>query len=184
MDAVATVLAAVLAVVVGTLGGYIVGNRRLKYEHLHGRRAEVIAKLCELLAAVHRDVTSFVNPLQTSNVDRHEQAEEASRAFNTLVDYYRSNEVWLAPHTCERIETFLGNVSFPLEDYIDDLSERGYPQTPEGRALGIRILEETQPLRRGLISDFRAILYPPWYDAPLRFLDSLERRNRQEGSQE
>src|SRR5215208_5650861 len=103
MDAVVTVLAAVLAAVAGSLVGYIVGNRRLKYEHLHERRAEVIARLCELLAAVQRGVSSLTNPLQTSDVDRYEQAGEASRAFMELVDYYHSNEVWLAPDTCEKI---------------------------------------------------------------------------------
>jgi hypothetical protein len=93
---------------------------------------------------------------------------------------------WLGPHTCEKIETFLPKVSVPLQNYADDFSERGYPRTSEGRALGIRILQEIQPLRRELISEFRAILYPPpWYEAPLRWLEWLETRVvRKDRSQE
>ena len=76
----------------------------------------------------------------------------------------------------------MDNVHLPLGDYIDDLDERGYPQTSEGRAQGNRIMRETQPLRRELIDEFRAILYPPrWYDAPLRFLARITARNRKPG---
>jgi len=176
-----TIAAAMITTVVGVIGGYLVGNRRVKYEQLHERQAEVIAKLCELLAAVHRDVAALTSPLQPGGVDRREQAEAVDRVFGELVDYYRSNEVWLAPHTCEKIETFLPEVSVPLQNYVDDFSERGYPRTSEGRALGIHILQEIQPLRRELISEFRAILYPPpWYDAPLRVLEWLQKWARQE----
>ena len=175
MDAVLPFITAV----VGILGGYIVGNRRLKYEHLRERRGEVIAKLCELLAAVQRGVVGFTNPLQPGAVDRLEQAAEAQRAFFELVNYYRSVEVWLEPETCLKIEGFMDNVYLSLGEYFEDLDERGYPQTPEGRALGRRIVRETQPLRRELIEEFRAILYPPpLYDAPLRFLGRIQPRNR------
>jgi hypothetical protein len=68
MDTVAPVITAV----VGILGGYIVGNWRLKYEHLHERRAEVIAELSKLLAAVQRGVVDFTNPFQPHDVDRQE----------------------------------------------------------------------------------------------------------------
>lgn len=157
---------ALITALAGVIGGYILGNRRLKYEHLHERRAEVIAKLCELLAAVQRGVVDFTNPVQSRDVDRREQSQEANRAFFELVNYYRSSEIWLAPDTCEKVEAFMDNVYLPLGDYVDDLDERGYPQTPEGRTQGHRILRETQPLRRELISEFRAILYPSsWYES-------------------
>jgi len=68
MDTVAPVITAV----VGILGGCIVGNWRLKYEHLHERRAEVIAELSKLLAAVQRGVVDFTNPFQPHDVDRQE----------------------------------------------------------------------------------------------------------------
>jgi hypothetical protein len=185
MEAIAAALIPAVVGLLGLLGGYILGNLRLKYEHLHERRAGVIARMCELLAAVQIGVTRFTHFYQRGDVDRHEQAQEANRSFFELVDYYYANEVWLEPETCKKIETFMDNVYVPLVDYFDDLDERGYPQTQEGAQLGLRIVRETQPLRRELVSEFRAILYPPpLYDAPLRFLQSLERRNRKEGSQE
>jgi hypothetical protein len=70
-----TIAAAMITAVVGILGGYLVGNRRVKYEQLHERQAEVIAKLCELLAALQRDVADLTSPLQSGDVDRLEQAE-------------------------------------------------------------------------------------------------------------
>jgi hypothetical protein len=58
----------------------------------------------------------------------------------------------------------MNNVHQSLGDYVDDLDERGYPQTKEGWELGTRIFRETQPLRRKLLEEFRAILYPPpWW---------------------
>jgi len=64
---------------------------------------------------------------------------------------------------------------------MDTLNERGYPiggRGEYGRDLGRRILRETQPLRRELIDEFRAILYPPrWYEAPLRVLGRRKRRD-------
>jgi hypothetical protein len=174
MDAIVTVLVAG----VGVLGGYIVGNWRLKYENLHERRAEVIAELSKLLAAVQRGVVDLTNPLQPRDVDRREQAEKAQRAFFELVECYRSNEVWLEPNTCQKVEAFMDKVYLPLGDYMDTLDERGYPLGPQGeqgRTLGRQIMREIQPLRRELINEFRAILYPPrWYEAPLRVLERRE----------
>ncbi len=181
---VATFLAPFLTAVIGTIGGYILGNRRLKYEHLLERRAEVIAKLCELLATVQRGVVNFTQPMQRVDVDRHEQAEEAKRAFSELVLCYQSNEVWLEPDTCKKIESFMSNIYLSLGEYFDDLNERGYPQTAEGRKLGRRIWGETQPLRRELIDEFRTILYPPpWWDTPLRIFERLHTRNRKSTSE-
>src|SRR5215212_2353030 len=160
MDAAVTVLVAV----VGILSGYIAGNWRLKYEHLHERRAEAIAELSRLLAAVQDGVVQFTHYLQPQDVDRHAQAAQAQRAVNELVGCFRSNEVWLDPDTCQKIEAFVDKVYLPLGDYMDTLNERGYPiggRGEYGRDLGRRILRETQPLRRELIDEFRAILYPP-----------------------
>src|SRR5215211_2710164 len=158
------VVAPVLAAVVGVLGGYIVGNWRLKYEHLHERRAEVIAELSKLLAAVQRGVVDFTNPFQPHDGDRQEEAKKAERAFFELAECYRSNEVWLEPDTCEKVESFINNVYLPMGEYFDGLDERGYPQSAEGRAIGNRILRETQPLRRELIDEIRAIVHPPrWW---------------------
>ena len=128
---------------------------------------------------MQRGVVDFTNPLQPGGVDRRAQVTEAERAFFGLVHYYRANEVWLEPETCLKIEEFMDNVYLPLGDYFDDLDVRGYPQTPEGRSAGRRIMRETQPLRRELIAELRTILYPPpWYDAPLRLLGRTQPRTR------
>jgi hypothetical protein len=119
---------ALVTAVVGILGGYLVGNRRLKYEHLHERRAGVIARLCELLAAVQHGVLGFTDTFQPGGADREAQSREAQQSFFELVDYYHANEVWLDPDTCNKIESFLANVHLPLGEYFDDLDKRGYPK--------------------------------------------------------
>jgi hypothetical protein len=182
MDAIA---AAVITAVLGGFGGYLWGNRRLKYERLYERRADALSRLAELLYEVQRGFVTFTNPFQQSGVDRTEQIKEANRAFFELVHHFYSNEMWLAPDTCLKVEAFTEFAYLNMGDYVDDLNERGYPQSAEGRELSRRIMREIQPLRRELIDEFRAILYPaPWYDAPLRLLERLQTRNRKDASQE
>jgi hypothetical protein len=71
------VVAPILAAVVGVLGWYIVGNRQLKYERLYQRRAEGIAELSRMLAAVQHGVVNFTSSFQRGDVNRDEQAKEA-----------------------------------------------------------------------------------------------------------
>ncbi len=176
MDA---VVASLVSAVLGGLVVYVLDNRQLRHERLFERRAEVIAKLSEKLYAMQFGFTVFANPFQRGDVDRKEQMQDANRAFDELRHYYFSNAIWLDPESCEKIESFLEMAYTTMGGYVDDLNERGYPQTAEGRAAGSRILREIQPLRRELEVEFRAILYPPpWYEAPLQFLERLQNRNR------
>jgi hypothetical protein len=167
-------IAAVAAAVVSGVVGYILGNLRLKYEHLLERRAEVLAKLSELLAAVNRDVTAFSSPYQLGGVNRSEQREEASQSFAEFTRYYRANEVWLEPKTCDSLDKFVKTVADRLVAYAADLDERGHPTTKEGRDLALSISQDTEPLRQGLISEFRQILYPPRWRDYLRVLGQRE----------
>jgi hypothetical protein len=104
MDA---VVAALITAVVGGPIVYLLGNRRLRYERLYERRAEVIARLSELLFLMQRGFVSWTNPFQSADADRDQQRREASQAFHDLVIYYGSNSVWLDQRTCEKIEAFM-----------------------------------------------------------------------------
>jgi hypothetical protein len=106
MEGLAAPLITAVVGVVGLIGGYLLGNRRLKYERLHERQAEVIARMSELLAAVQSGIVSFTHYYQRGDVDRHEQVQEANRSYFELVDYYRANEVWLEPETCKKKASF------------------------------------------------------------------------------
>jgi hypothetical protein len=167
MDAVV----AIVAVLLSGLSGYLWGNRRLKHERLYQRRAEVLSRLGELLYAVQRGFVTFTSPFQSGEVDRKEQMEEANRAFFELVHYFYSNEMWLEEDACLKIEKFTQFAYQKMGEYVDDLNERGYPTSEEGRELGRRIMSEILPLRRELINEFRAIVYPaPWYESALTSL--------------
>ena len=158
------VVAPILTAIVGIIGGYIVGKGRLRYEHLHERRARVIAELSKLLASVERGVVDFTDPFfQRGEVDRRQQAEEAKRAFFELVECYRANEVWLDVRTCINVESFLANVRFLVSQYFDELDDQGYARSVKAQGLSVQITQETESLRRELLKEFREIMYPPWW---------------------
>ena len=180
MDAVV----AIVAVLLSGLSGYLWGNRRLKHERLYQRRAEVLSRLGELLYEVQRGFVTFTSPFQSGEADRKEQMEEANRAFFELVDHFYSNEMWLEEDTCLKIEKFTQFAYLNMGAYVDDLNERGHPGSAEGREIGQRIMNELQPLRRELIAEFRAIVYPPpWYESALTSL-GLKTKKSSENSQE
>ena len=169
MDA---VLAALITALVGGPVVYGLGKRRLRFERLYERRAEVIARLSELLYEMQRSVVDFASPVQNSGVDRNQQMSEANRAFDELVHYCRANSIWLDRETCEKLEKFM-ETSFKMVGELEDsLNERLYPQGKEGRDISLRVVREIPPLRRELENEFRAILYPPaWYEILLRIVD-------------
>jgi hypothetical protein len=175
------VIASLISAVLGGLVVHILESRRVRHERLFDRRAEVIAKLSEKLYAMQVGFSSFVHPYQRGDVDRKKQLQDANQAFDELRQYYFSNEIWLDPGSCAKIESFMEMAYTTLGDYVDDLNERGYPQTAEGRAAGSRISAELQPLRRKLEADFRAILYPQlWYQPLLQLLQPVQNRKTSE----
>jgi hypothetical protein len=175
----ATVGAVIIAVVGGPLV-YLLGNRRLRYERLYERRAEVIAKLTEHLYLMQRGLVSWTYFFQPEDVDRDEQRKAANDAFFELVIYYNSNAVWLDPQTCENIDSVIETAWTTASDYMDNLNERGHPRNKEGLDASVRLYRELPVLRRNLEMEFRAILYPPpWYDAPLRLFERVTHRNRE-----
>jgi hypothetical protein len=151
----------------------------MRYERLYERRAEVIAKLSELLFQMERSLLRWTGYLQSSRVDRDEQRIEAGEALDKLIAYYRSNSVWLDRRTCDKIESLISTAQDAAYKYADELNERGHPQSAAGREQSERMKLEIPPLRRDLEEEFRSILYPaPWYDAPRRFLKRITARNR------
>lgn len=128
---------------------------------------------------LQRRILAYVNPIQSASVDRNQQRAELSQAFDELLISYNSNATWLELDTCDKIEAFLEMAYTNVGAYVDDVGERGYPQSREGRDASRLLLGEIQPLRRNLEAEFRAILYPrPWYGAPLALLEVLQPRNR------
>jgi hypothetical protein len=181
MDA---VVAAIVAALVSGFSGYLWGNRRLKYERLYERRAEVLSRLGELLYEMERGFVTFASYFQSGEPDRKEQMGEANRAFFELVHHFYSNEMWLEEDTCLKVEKFTQFAYQKMGEYVDDLNERGYPRSAQGREIGERIMNELQPLRRELINEFRAIVYPPpWYESALASL-GLKTKKESQNSQE
>jgi hypothetical protein len=163
---------------------YILGNRRLKYEKLYERRAEVLAELTRRMFEVHHNLVGILTSPSRPH-DRYDKAAEAGRLCFALLDYYSSNEVWLTPETGKKVEEYLIKITQAVQSYASTPDEGGFPEGEEGQALGRKAAEDTDDLRRALLGEFREILYPPpWYEAPLRWLEWLETRVRKDRSQE
>lgn len=177
MDA---VVAALITALVGGPIFYALGTRQRRLEVLYERRAQVIARMSELLFVMQRGFSTWASPFQSAGVDRVQQRKAASDAFQELVLYYHSNSVWLDPRTCDKVESVMETAWTAAWDYADELDERGYPQNQAGRDASKKLWRDLPGLRRDLEDEFRAILYPPpWYDALLQFLDRIQTRNQQ-----
>jgi hypothetical protein len=81
MDA---VVAAIVSAVLDGLVVYILENRQLRHERLFERRAEVIAKLSELLLLMQSHLIDWSSPFQSSASNRDEQACRAAAAWEEL----------------------------------------------------------------------------------------------------
>ena len=174
MDA---IVGALITAVVGGPLLYLLGHRRLRYERLYEKRAEVIARPSELLYLMQRGMTSWSSPFQSGDADRDEQRRIASEALDNLILYFYSNEVWLDRDTCDKVSSLIETAYMAGWDYSDNLNERGHPRDVDGRDASIRLMNEIPALRTEMEAEFRAILYPPpWYDLPLRLLERLPRR--------
>jgi hypothetical protein len=173
MDAVAPLLAAALTVVVGTLLGYIVGNRRLKYERILERRAEVIAEMTKMMASLQRSL----DKMSRTGIDAEERRENRAQASQTLAElgeYFARNEVWLSRETCRKIEDLFFTLGMSLEDYL----QVGHGPDPLDAHPNQRmqLLSMIATRRDELLEEFRDILYPqPWYDPPRRWLRRLRK---------
>jgi|SRR5215203_3982572 len=174
MEAIAVAL---LSILVGGPIAYVLGTRRARFERLYEKRAEVMARLSELLYLMSRKALAWTSPVQAADTDRQAQGKEASEAFDEFIAYYGSNSIWLEPETCERIESFIRTVRNSLVEYADDLNEEGHPGSRAGREASLRIAKEIPALRRELEEAFRAILYPRRWRSPLRVLARREGRN-------
>jgi len=174
MDAVITAI--VTAVLTGS-GGYFWGIRRRKHERLDDRRASVLSRLGRLMYEVQR---TFLDMAHSSDTEADGKVEEASRAFFELVHTFYRNEMWLESETCLKIEDFTNFAYRNLGEYQDQRAQRQYDLASERIELSRRITRELQPLRREVIDEFRAIVYPPpWYEAPLRLLESAQMQTRE-----
>lgn len=176
MDA---IVGALIAAIVGGPIFYVLGTRQRRLEGLYERRAEVIAKLCELLVGVEDALLGWSNAGRMDPPVRPEQQQDFEAAYTDLNDYFRRNSIWLDRATCDGIESFKHDLFYMAFSYAYELDEEGRPRSAESREAAERLLLDVPPLKQDLESRFRAILYPkPWWEYPLRALEGIQARSR------
>ncbi len=169
-----------IAAVVGLPIAYFLGYRQTRFERLYEQRALVIAELSRLLWRFQMTALLGTNPDQPPQV-RAERIAENQQAMTDLNYYYFANALWLDAETNQRIESFLMDMTNALRRHQGDLDEQGYPGSHVSIEEARRIFYMVPTVREELAARFRAILYPPpWYDAPLRFLEWLQATAKQD----
>lgn len=178
------------ALITAVLGGpifYFLGTRQRRLEKLYERRAEVIAKMCELLVEVEDMTLRFSGRGRKGSSGKHVKLpdveyptiEDYMVTYRELNSYYQKNSIWLDRVTCDEIDEFNHNLFMVEADYLLKLDRDGIPRSAEAREAAERLLLEIPPLRADLESRFRAILYPPpWWDYPLKVLEGIQARSR------
>jgi hypothetical protein len=178
MDAVvAALITGLITLLVSGPLAYYFGLQRSRHERLDEQRALVIAELSRLLWRFQMTALLGTNPNQPPQV-RAQRIAENQQAMTELSHYVFAHALWLDAETNEIIESFLLDMTNTLNLYEANLDEQGYP-SDVGIAAARHIFEAVPAVREKPKAKFRAILYPPpWYDAPLRFLERTQARNR------
>lgn len=174
------VVGALIIATLGTLTLYLSGNRRLRFERLYERRAEVIAELSKSLYQTQRGFISLTNIAPPTLEQRKQQVQDAEEAFNHLVMYYHSNKVWLDRETGKEVESLLEVMSAKMQVYVNNVDGDWVPKNKEAHQVGTWMREEIPGFRRDLEDRFRMIVYPPpWYDNVLSLLAQLQPQNQE-----
>lgn len=153
------------ALITALVGGpivYLLGTRKLRYERLYEKRAEVIAELARLLSGVQNTARLATIPGVPLEV-RKQRIRENRKMLTELVNYFHGHTPWLEAPLVQTIYDFTSGLSQALKHYEAELN-KGTPDS----ALAVRAAEHVQRIlpeaEKVLEVEFRAILYPtPWH---------------------
>ncbi len=136
-------------------------ERHLRLSHLHEKRAEVIAKVYELLKPLHHAMATYVNPAQFSGTSDDERRNKAADAHRALQDYYTSRSIFVPKVTAAKIDDLLATyrkafVEFHFRVEQDEKAER-YERwmkiSDHVESLGNTVLAELEDEFRKLLGD-------------------------------
>lgn len=86
-------------------------ERQVRFTKLHEKRAEIISELYAQLDDTHRDLRSFLNPVQWgSDVTVNKKERVAEESANKLIRHYRRNKIFLPLDVCDLIEAIIKDI--------------------------------------------------------------------------
>jgi hypothetical protein len=186
---IAVVMIAAAASLFGVvLGGYLQirsTEHQIHYTKLHENRAEVVE---HLYAQLYEADIAFKRWITPSGYDREEQMKVVAQRYNELVDYYFPHALWLEEESREKLEALIATMKRVFEDFrvlpdsgaprhIQAWNEPPSEQIPKLRhEVTMKVLKEIPELRKQLLDEFQAILYPRrsvWARIEARVADEL-----------
>lgn len=174
----AAALITALVGLVGLLIAYVLGKDRAQRERLYEKRAEVIARISELLLEVQNKYAAWTLSFGIyEERNRRELIQEAGDTFAGFIHYARSHSIWLSPELNGRIEAFI-DVAWDIGTVAGtNLDDYGDPDEELWEEIQRRVKQEFPALRQDLEVEFRKVLYPPpiYAGALLLLADVLER---------
>ena len=164
---------------------YLVGLQQNRRKRFEDRRDEIIAELSGYMFQVQDNYfhwfTFTPGPEGTPEeeiVERHAEKGRVAGEQERFDSVLLLNEAWFDPETASRVEDFITTVRDITWSRDPDLKNIRFYLTPEGQALARRAKDELPRSRALANARFSAILYPAWYQTPLRFLERLPIQNR------
>jgi hypothetical protein len=139
-------------------------EHQIRYQSLHGMRAEVIAELYTLLVQAEHNAVSLANPFQGAGepplVEKSKQAYQSGKA---LYDYFEKNRIYFEKESCERISNFIQGLYHSLIDFNFVLDELEHPhdakeRTKEWVKVWEKLTKELSPIKIEIEQEFREIL--------------------------
>lgn len=182
----AAVVAALITLIATGPIAYLVGLQQNRRKRFEDRRDEVIAELSGRMFRVQDAYVHWFTlalgpvekPQEEVTEDHAKKGHIAVERQNDLILYFYSNEAWLDPETAARVEDFIAVVREITYARDPNFRSLRFYLSPEGQALSRRAKDEISRARVVANSRFKAVLYPPWYNTPLKILEFIETRLR------
>jgi hypothetical protein len=130
---------------------------------LHEKRAGVVAELYSRLSTTHRDLISFVTPLEfAGDQPKQEKAKILQKAAFSFKSYFNENRIYFDEELCEEIDKFIRSLEKSSRDFSLTLPPSPLAETEKTWDLidsAMKTVEgETVKLRVEIEARFRKLL--------------------------
>ena len=140
-------------------------EHQVRFSKLHERRAEILARLYELLVEATWETSTFTSPMQwEGDPDKKDQYVAAMNAITKYFRFFDQNRIWLPSDICEPLEEFANALRKPTIELGIYLSI----ENPTDRTLEERmnvwtkawdsVQSDIPKLRQDIEEQFRSIL--------------------------
>ena len=133
-----------------------------EFEHqkVYESREKVIAELYRRLARTHEAFNQFVSIFHAAGPPSpEERARRADRSYRKFGQYFEQNRIYLENDLCEKIDTFLKELSLIWDDMQPHIYEKRDRWVEVGitRTVVLDMTEKIPPIRRDIERRFRKI---------------------------